>query len=114
MRPRAWTWECFGRELSPARPIAGPELTGHSANANVIPSTLWSILGILQSPSLTTRVLAETESCLDAATGQIDITALCNKPLLTSIYLESLRLCVATTTARNPINDKVTLGGYAL
>lgn len=34
--------------------------------------------------------------------------------MLTSIYLEALRFCVATTTARSPTHANVKFGGYAL
>jgi len=75
---------------------------------------MWALLGAVLSPSLTERVLAEVESCVDAPTGTFDIAALCAKPLLTSIYLEALRFCVATSTARNPTRDNVRLGDHVL
>lgn len=84
-----------------------------ATNANAIPATLWSLLYIILSPNLASRVLAETSSCFDSATGSLDISALCSKPLLTSIYLETLRLTVAIAVARNPSVDGLRLGKWA-
>lgn len=83
-----------------------------ATNANVIPSTLWSLLGVFMTPGLTERVLAETESCFDEETGAMDIARLCSKPLLASIYLETLRYSVGASPARNLLVPSIELGEW--
>ncbi|KAK4098669.1 cytochrome P450 [Parathielavia hyrcaniae] len=85
-----------------------------AGTANVIPATLWVLLNVLLSENLTGRVMAEFEECLDEVTGLFDVAALCSKPLLNGIYLESLRYCAATTSARNPVADDFKLCGWSI
>ncbi|KAK4124284.1 cytochrome P450 [Parathielavia appendiculata] len=85
-----------------------------AGTANVIPATLWVLLNVLLSENLTGRVMAEVEECLDEATGLFDVAALCGKPLLNGLYLESLRYCAATTSARNPVVDNFKLCGWSI
>jgi hypothetical protein len=83
-----------------------------ATNANVIPAAFWALRSILLTPGLTERVLAETAPCFDAQTGDVDIAALCAKPLLTSIYLEALRFSVGVTPARNLQVPSIELGPW--
>ncbi|KAL2255259.1 hypothetical protein VTK26DRAFT_3735 [Humicola hyalothermophila] len=83
-----------------------------AANANVIPATLWAMLGVLASPNLTERVMAEITECFDRERGRFSVSALCGQPLLNGVFLESLRHCSATTSARNPITDNFKLCGW--
>jgi cytochrome P450 len=84
-----------------------------AANANVIPATGWALLNVLLDRDLTERALAEMRECYNKETGAFDVPALCSRPLLNGIYLESLRYSVATTSARNPVTpDFELLGGW--
>ncbi|SPQ26358.1 4dadea4c-6e56-455e-b989-cac76d900c1f [Thermothielavioides terrestris] len=84
-----------------------------AANANVIPSTVWVLLNVLLSQNLTERVMAEMAECFDDESGDsFSLSALCGKPLLNGLYLEALRFCVATTSARNPVVDDFKLCGW--
>ncbi|GAB1317368.1 hypothetical protein MFIFM68171_07578 [Madurella fahalii] len=85
-----------------------------AANANVIPATGWALLNVLLSRNLRERVAAEMEECFDSAKDAFDVSALCGKPLLNGIYLEALRFCVATTSARNPVTPDFDLGGWKM
>lgn len=85
-----------------------------AANANAIPVTMWVLLNVLLSQNLTERVMAETAECFDKTKGSFDVSALCNKPLLNSVYLEALRYCVATSSARHPVADDFTLCGWKI
>ena len=79
----------------------------------MIPATLWALLNIASSPNLTTRVLAECDPCFDQE-GNPDVAALCSRPLLTSIYMEALRFCAATSVGRKPLKSGFRLGGWDL
>jgi cytochrome P450 len=83
-----------------------------ASNANVIPVTGWVLLNVLLSENLTHRVTAELAECFDEAKDAFDVSALCSKPLLNGVYLESLRFCAATTSARNPVADDFKLRGW--
>jgi cytochrome P450 len=83
-----------------------------ASNANVIPATAWVLLNVLLSENLTERVTAELGECFDSAKDAFDVAALCGKPLLSGAYLESLRYCAATTSARNPVTDDFKLCGW--
>ncbi|KAK4142879.1 cytochrome P450 [Dichotomopilus funicola] len=85
-----------------------------ASNANVIPATLWGMLNVLVSENLTARVTAELAECFDESTDKFDVAALCAKPLLTGVYLESLRHCAAVTSARNPVTDNFQLAGWSM
>ncbi len=80
----------------------------------MIPSAFWAVFHIILDPGLTSRVRAETASCWDSSTERFDVASLCAKPLLTSIYMEALRHCVATSTARKPIVPHSRIGDFAL
>jgi cytochrome P450 len=75
---------------------------------------MWGLLAAIISPNMESRVLAEITPCWDASADGFDITSLCSRPLLTSIYLEALRFCVATSTGRHTNGPNVELGGYKL
>lgn len=112
MRARAETYDRAG--LSAAGRASMDLGLLWATNANVIPATGWALLNVLASPGLTERVLAETAGCFDGEKDTLDVSALCSKPLLTSIYLESLRFSVATTVARNPVVDDFRLCGWTV
>ncbi|KAK0610579.1 cytochrome P450 [Bombardia bombarda] len=83
-------------------------------NANAIPAAMWTLLGILQDPSVTARVLAEVLPCFDDSTGRLDPAKLYSQPLLTSAYMEALRMSSATTAARAPLSPNITLAGWTM
>ncbi|KAL2130075.1 hypothetical protein VTI74DRAFT_6932 [Chaetomium olivicolor] len=83
-----------------------------AGSANVIPATVWVLLNSLLSQNLKDRVMAEMAECFDEAKDAFDLSVLCGKPLLNSVYLEALRHCVATTSARNPVVDNFKLLGW--
>jgi hypothetical protein len=86
-----------------------------ASNANVIPATAWVLLNTLLSPNLTQRITAELASSLTPDSSfppTFHLPTLFSKPLLTSTYLEALRYCTATTSARNPITSTFTLAGF--
>ncbi|KAH6847079.1 cytochrome P450 [Chaetomium sp. MPI-CAGE-AT-0009] len=85
-----------------------------ASNANVIPVTGWVLLNVLLSENLTERVTAELAECFDEGKDAFDVSALCSKPLLNGVYLESLRFSVATTSARNPVADDFKLRGWSM
>ncbi|KAH8650012.1 cytochrome P450 [Xylariales sp. PMI_506] len=85
-----------------------------AANANIIPASMWSLLNILRSPNVLSRVLEEVESSLIPGTDGFDISLLCSKPLLNSIYLEALRYSVAVAVARNPDTTSVNLTNWKI
>lgn len=83
-----------------------------AANANVIPATGWVLINVLLSENLTERVMAEMADSFDEKADAFDVAALCSKPLLNGAYLEALRYCTSTTSARNPETDDFQLGGW--
>ncbi|KAH6623804.1 cytochrome P450 [Chaetomium tenue] len=85
-----------------------------ASNANVIPATGWVLLNVLLSENLKERVTAELAECFDEGKDAFDVSALCSKPLLNGVYLESLRFCAATTSARNPVTDDFKLRGWSM
>ncbi|KAJ4291450.1 hypothetical protein N0V88_006045 [Collariella sp. IMI 366227] len=83
-----------------------------AASANVIPATIWVLLNTLLSKNLEERVTSEMADCFDEAKNAFELSALYGKPLLNAVYLEALRHCVATTSARNPVIDNFKLRGW--
>ncbi|KAK0713921.1 cytochrome P450 [Lasiosphaeria miniovina] len=82
-----------------------------AANSNAILSTVWAMVFVHRSPGLARRVRAETEACFDVRTGSFDVAALCSKPLLSSVHMETLRVTVGASTARNALTDNFELDG---
>ena len=85
-----------------------------AANANAIPVAMWVLLHVLLSQNLPERVMGEGAECFDKTKGLFDLSALCSKPLLNGVYLEALRYCVATSSARNPVADDSTFCGWKI
>lgn len=79
------------------------------ANANAIPAAIWAVLDTLRVKGLEARVMAETEPCFTLNSSgpdfDLDIPRLCALPLLTSMYMEELRLRAAATVTRQAVTD---------
>ena len=87
------------------------------ANGNSIPTAFWLVLEVFRDPTLLAEVRKEVEGCL--ATSQsvypsFDLPSLCSRPLLLSMYTETLRLYVSTSTVRSPENASIKLGAWII
>lgn len=78
----------------------------------MVPSTLWTMFHILQSPSLHARVAAEMDAAFNAP-GSIllDPAILSGGPLLNSVYRETLRFKQLGPVARVPRKPNYLLAG---
>ena len=87
-----------------------------ATNTNAIPSLTWFIFEICRDPALMTRVRTEIEACTirspESSQPSLDIVALCNQPLLQSIYAETLRLRVALFITRTPEQEPFKMGEW--
>ncbi|KAK4694385.1 hypothetical protein P7C71_g3190, partial [Lecanoromycetidae sp. Uapishka_2] len=87
-----------------------------ATNTNAIPSLTWFIYEICRDPNLMARVQKEIKACRNSSAGSsqasLDITALCNQPLLQSIYAETLRLRVALIVTRTPEEEEFRIGEW--
>ena len=84
---------------------------------NVVPTTLMTTLHILRNPSLTTRVLHTllADTTVDPATLSVNLPTLLNhKPLLSSVYAETLRLHLQAYVTRASPHRDVHLAGWTL
>lgn len=90
------------------------------ANANAIPAAIWAAFDILRVVGLRSRVMAETEPCFTSGSSSpgpdlgLDVPRLCALPLLTSIYMEELRLRAAATVTRQVATDEFSVEGWRL
>ncbi|SPO02204.1 related to cytochrome p450 7a1 [Cephalotrichum gorgonifer] len=83
-----------------------------TANANAIPAAIWAVFDIIRVEGLRERVLAETEPCFTPHTLDFDLPRLCSLPLLTSVYMEELRLRAAATVTRQVVTDDFSVGPW--
>lgn len=81
-------------------------------NANAIPAGMWIILDILLDKDLKDRVMAEMQHSFIDKSLSFDIEKLCSGPLINSIYLETLRLRVASPVGRTPIIPNLKFGKW--
>ena len=87
------------------------------ANGNSIPVAFWLVLEVFRDPSLLAKVRKEAEGCLVASQSvypSFDLPSLCSRPLLQSIYTETLRLYVSTSMIRSPENADIKLGTWII
>jgi len=59
------------------------------------------------------RVRTEFEPCFAAGSFDVDVEKLCSRPLLQSIYMETLRLRSSAGSVRQPIQDGFTIGNWS-
>ncbi|KAM7219587.1 Cytochrome P450 [Rhypophila decipiens] len=75
---------------------------------NATYATIWALIHILRDgPNLISRVLAESAPCFQQPNSLSirDTTELSRLPLLSSIFIETLRLRAASPVGRTPIDD---------
>ncbi|MCJ1383803.1 hypothetical protein MMC17_006917 [Xylographa soralifera] len=87
------------------------------ANGNSIPAAFWLVLEVFRNPSLLAKVRQEVERCLVTSQSvypSFDLPRLCSRPLLQSIYTETLRLYVSTSIIRSPENADIKLGAWII
>ena len=74
-------------------------------NSNSMPATFWLFWHMMRDRSLLTRTMSEVSDCRTIHTTEslsLDISKLCNQPLLQSCYAETLRMYVAVYIIRKP------------
>ncbi|KAK5996202.1 Cytochrome P450 monooxygenase calL-like protein [Cladobotryum mycophilum] len=71
-----------------------------ASNANEIPIIIWVLLDIILSPNTTSRVLVEIQDAFDPGSTTPDIATLLSGPLMSSIFMETMRLRSAGSIAR--------------
>ncbi len=73
-------------------------------NSNSMPSTFWYFYDVLRNAEIFKRVLPEINACIsNSSTVErpvFDVTKLCSRPLLQSIYAETLRMRIAVYIIR--------------
>jgi len=70
------------------------------------------VLDIIRTDGLLERVLSEIDSCFGKTSLDLDFSKVCNVPLLTSIYMEELRLRAALTMTRQALADDFRIGNW--
>ena len=85
-----------------------------SSSGNVIAASFWCLCFILQDPALKAAIMAETEPCFQKGSLVFDSEKLYTRPLLQSVYLETLRLAVAAPITRISRVPKFRLGKWAV
>ena len=86
----------------------------NSSNANEIPAVLWSLLHILLSENVTSRVVAELEDVFDPSSNTVNVKKACSGPLMNSIFMETMRLRSPGTVIRQCTVPDFRLGGWTL
>lgn len=88
-----------------------------SINSNAIPCAVWILFQALQDPGLIQRLRVEIRRvATETSTGDITIDIprlVADCPLLTSMYLESMRTRASTTITRQLLTD-LECDGYVL
>ncbi|EWZ29436.1 cytochrome P450 [Fusarium oxysporum Fo47] len=85
-----------------------------AVNANAIPAGMWILLDILLDKDLKDRVMAEMQPSFIDKSLSFEIDKLCSGPLINSIYLETLRLRVASPVGRTSIISNLKFGKWQL
>ncbi|KAI0002659.1 cytochrome P450 [Xylariaceae sp. FL0662B] len=82
---------------------------------NMVPSTTFAMIHILQDPDLLVRVRREIEASIgQQSPEEVDLNRLVDNPLLCSIYAETLRLHVKLNTVINSQRVDLSLGRWRL
>lgn len=87
--------------------------------ANSIPAAFWMLVHVINDPFLLRRARHEMEKCIVPSTtigrdSTFDVTALCNNPLLQSIYAETLRLRAFPFLIRSPEREDLSFKEWLL
>lgn len=87
--------------------------------ANSIPAAFWMLVHVINDPFLLRRARHKMETCMIRSTTNsdefaFDVTALCNNPLLQSIYAETLRLRAFPFLIRSPEREDLSFKGWLL
>ncbi|KAL3296482.1 7-alpha-hydroxycholest-4-en-3-one 12-alpha-hydroxylase [Colletotrichum asianum] len=85
-----------------------------ASSGNVIAASFWCLFFILKDPALKKAVIEETTSCFRQGTLMFDSERLYSRPLLQSVYLETLRLSVAAPVTRISRVPKFQLGKWTV
>ncbi|KAL2060528.1 hypothetical protein VTL71DRAFT_9169 [Oculimacula yallundae] len=89
-----------------------------AATANTMPAATWCLIESLHDPSLKERLhnilpaAIQPESTTSGKLPKFDILKLCEEPLMSSIYAETLRLRVAVLIVRQPSIDNFSFRGW--
>ncbi|KAK8116328.1 cytochrome p450 domain-containing protein [Apiospora sp. TS-2023a] len=81
---------------------------------NVVPSSMMCALHIFRSPGLCDRLRASLSDTVDASDGHIDMDKVLRKPLLSSVYAETLRLHLQAYVTRSSPHADVKLASWWL
>ena len=82
-----------------------------------MPATFWLFWHVMRDRSLLTRTMSEVNNCRTTYTIEsfsLDITKLCNQPLLQSCYAETLRMYVAVYIIRKPEHQDAQVLDYTI
>ncbi|KAL8811175.1 MAG: hypothetical protein Q9223_006229 [Gallowayella weberi] len=115
MIPRRWSYFSRMKELSEHGVACSDLGILWGMNSNSMPATFWLFWHIVQDRRLLDRVQAEVDHCQASCTGStstFDTTALCNQPLLQSIYAETLRKYTAVYIIRKPEHEDAQIMNY--
>ncbi|CZT52281.1 uncharacterized protein RSE6_13579 [Rhynchosporium secalis] len=88
------------------------------ASANTMPAATWCLIEALHDPSLKQRLqhilpaAIQSESTTLGKLPKFDILKLCEEPLFSSVYAETLRLRVAVIIVRQPSIDNFSFRGW--
>ncbi|KUM65603.1 hypothetical protein ACN42_g1448 [Penicillium freii] len=86
-------------------------------NANLVPMSLWAMMELIADPELYRAVREEclAASSVDLVTGErtFDPQSLLAKPLLQSVYIETLRLHISINVTRE-VTQAIKLDGHLL
>ncbi|ORY70233.1 cytochrome P450 [Pseudomassariella vexata] len=81
---------------------------------NVVPSSMMCALHIFRSPSLSDRLRDSLSDAVDTSTWHIEMDKVLRKPLLSSVYAETLRLHLQAYVTRCSPHCDVGLGSWWL
>ncbi|GME61257.1 nacht and ankyrin domain protein [Neofusicoccum parvum] len=82
-------------------------------NTNAILASIWATLDVFRDAELLERVRRDVELCRSGA-GRLDIDKLLKRPLLQSIYAETLRLRVHVYISRFAEHEELSVGDWSI
>ncbi|EOD52225.1 putative abc transporter cdr4 protein [Neofusicoccum parvum UCRNP2] len=82
-------------------------------NTNAILASIWATLDVFRDAELLERVRRDVELCRSGA-GRLDIDKLLKRPLLQSIYAETLRLRVHVYISRFAEHEELSVGEWSI
>lgn len=88
-------------------------LTQRRFNTNAILASIWATLDVFRDAELLERVRRDVELCRSGA-GRLDIDKLLKRPLLQSIYAETLRLRVHVYISRFAEHEELSVGDWSI